>query len=190
MPSDPELVLRALSIHQTPLNLGTILRTEIPEEILIAALARAESDDAETDLMYSLAKRGSVAALPEIVKRLDHDDPVLRSYAADAIGDIAATCHQNGQSVGPEFGQALYDRYTPDAPDVYLTAMAAASHTPVIPLLIDALASDSASTRRSAAWGLGYLGAAEAKTVLTAALAHETDPGTKEMLEWACEQMK
>ena len=188
--TDPAMLLRALEQpSHVPFSLRRRLEDEVPETVVVAALEQVGDGDAQVMLMHALGHRGAVAALPEMITRLDDPDPDIRHYAADAIGDLGAVVTGRGERLPPEVGQALFDRYTDGASSTMLSAMGAVGYRPAIPLLITKLESPVWDERDLAAWALGFLRATEARDPLAAALAVEADAHAQGAMRWALERV-
>ena len=174
-------LLTAPSPDYRPIQKRIRARADIRE--LAAAIELTDDAALRKRLCYILYRRepsDSALALPTLLTLLTDNDAELRADAADTIIAIA---HREGReaarAAAPDAGQAAFRALVIEDDD-YARAMLAGAvgelhHEAAIPTLIDLLQHDDELVRRTTAWSLGKLCAAEAEPALRYALETETE---------------
>lgn len=131
-------------------------------------------------LLHLNPPRDSALVLPALLPLLKDSDSRLRGDAADAVLAIAhSEGHEAALAAAPDAGQAVFAALTRETGDFARAMLAGAvgqlDYEPAIPTLIDMLQLADAQVRRTAAWSLGDMRAAQAEPALRHALEAETD---------------
>ena len=139
------------------------LEEQAPTEVLVEALEAAARPQTRSFLSHVLGTRGDAAALPTLLKELDHD----------AKGKIGIALRPAGVTPHAEIGRALVSHYRPVESPWLVSAVGAVGYGDGVKFFEQVLTGEAPDARAAAAWALAELGNGASAAALEAALARE-----------------
>ncbi len=151
----------------------------------LARLQAAKTPDEIIDALQDLGPPQDPAAVAPVSKYLANPDPGVADQAAATLEAIG------GEKAMAALEQALKEKLPPALKSRVLEALYFnRTEVNVLPGLLLGVRDADPSVRRDAAYYLGGLGEKKAVPQLQLQLQSETDPATRQMLEWAVAFLK